>query len=334
MTNWLTCIDCDADYKYFAVGRADGTIVLSDLETGQPQWVKRLHDGRVQCLEFNQGTLLTAGFDGMVVASDVKDGEELWRFDAGHGRVLSLVHLSDTLLTSGDDGHARLWNERSQVCVQTLDESRFGAATSVYLTPDWIAVGYQTGHVSIWKMTKTGMPYYDSGWQYDGDFQVSGKGPLYAIAASSSGKLAACARDRRVCLYETGEWGMITQLPIPAACNDLQFNPDGTLLIGACSDREVRLWDYQPMVDNPYGHWTTYPKHCGKGMNYGEQWQQEMIFSGACIAGVDRIIATSFDGSVRLFPSAGLTMFPLRTAWYNADSPSGWEESAEDLSKE
>ena len=95
-------------------------------------------------------------------------------------------------------------------------------------------------------------------------------------------------------------------------------------LLGACSDREVRVWGWQPMAGSRHGHWSSAPAWLGEGMRPGE-WRQEMIFSGARYAGDDRVVATSFDGAVRLFPSRGLSADPTRVAQYGEEAPGGWE---------
>lgn len=324
MTNWLTCIDVDVARGLFAVGREDGVVILSELATGRPLWVERLHERRVSTVAFDEGRLWTAGFDGAVVSTDLNGGESRRRFDAGHGRVLSLRAGREAVVTVGGDGNARLWDPATLEVAQTLDEKRFGPACSVAVTPDWVAIGYQSGHVGLWKPTAPAASALTAGWQYDGWFQPAGRSLLYAIAVSPSGRLAAFARDRAVCLFEPGEWPLVARLPVPVACNDLQFDSTGDTLIGACSDREVRVWGRQPMAGSRHGHWPTHPAWLGEGMRPGE-WRQELIFSGARFVGDDQVIAASFDGAVRLFPSRGLSASPLRVARYGGEAPGGWE---------
>jgi hypothetical protein len=55
------------------------------------------------------------------------------------------------------------------------------------------------------------------------------------------------------------------------------------------------------------------------------EWRQELIFSGARFVGDDQVIAASFDGAVRLFPSRAPSVSPLRVARYGEDSAVGWE---------
>jgi WD40 repeat protein len=325
MTNWLTCVGVDVAQGLFAVGREDGTVILSELSTGRPLWVERLHERRVSAVVFDKGRLWTAGFDGIVASSGLTVGGPRLRFEAGHGgRVLSLRVGHGALATVGDDGHARLWDPATLKAVQALDERRYGPAYSVAVTPGWIAVGYEKGYVGIWKPSDPSAPVLAAGWQYEGSFQPAGRSLLYAIAVSPSGHLAAFARDRAVCLHEPGEWTPVARLPVPVACNDLQFNSNGTTLIGACSDREVRVWGSQPMEGSRHGHWPTHPTWLGEGMLPGE-WRQELIYSGARFVGDDRVIASSFDGAVRLFPSRGPSVSPLRVARQGGDAPGGWE---------
>ena len=324
MTNWLTCVDVDVAQGLFAVGRQDGTVILSELTTARPLWSERLHGARVSAVVFDAGRLWTAGFDGAVVYTDLSQVRPRLRFDAGHGRVLSLRAGLGALMTAGDDGAARLWDPETLKAAQTLDEKRFGPAYSVAVTPGWITVGYENGYVGVWVPSDPAAPPLAAGWQYEGCFQPPGRSLLYAIAVSPSGCLAAFARDRAVSLHEPGEWTPVARLPIPVACNDLQFNSAGTTLIGACSDREVRVWEPRPVAGSRHGLWPTYSSRLGEGMQRGE-WRQELIFSGARFVGDDQVIASSFDGAVRLFPSRGPSVSPLRVAQYGGDSPVGWE---------
>lgn len=323
MSIWLTCIDTAPDRGLFAVGRVDGAVIIADLETGRPRWAEPLHGERVSAVAFADGLLWTAGFDGRVAAWDLEGSEVRRRFDAGHGRVLSLCPAGDALLTAGDDGNVRVWEPETGSEARILDEKRFGGSYAIAATPEWIAIGYESGDVGVWRPSAASESVAAADWQYEGHFQPAGRGPLYAIAVSPPGGLAAFARDRAVCLHEPGEWPQVARLPIPLACNDLRFNSKTTLLIGACSDREVKLWGMTPMVGSRHGHWTTVPASCGEGMR-GEDWRQEMIFSGAGFAGDDRILAASFDGAVRVFSSQGF-ISPLRTARLGDPEPSGWD---------
>jgi WD40 repeat protein len=325
MTAWLTCLDVAVEQGLFAVGRADGTVILADLATARPRWVAQLHHERVSTVAFDADLLWTAGFDGTVVAAELADGTSRLCFDAGHGRILALRATHGALLTAGDDGHARLWHPATLAAVQTVDEQRFGPAYALALTPDWLAIGYQSGYVGIWRPTVSAVPVLTSSWQYEGHFQPDGRGPLYAIAVSPTSPLVAFARDRAVCLHEAGEWPLIERLAIPLACNDVQFDTSGTRLLGACSDREVRLWEWQPMVDSRYGYWPRLAAWLGEGMQ-AEPWSQAMIVSGARFAGDDRVISVSFDGAVRLFPARGPSVTPLRVARYGGKVPGSWED--------
>jgi len=331
---WLTCLDVDLGHDRFAVGRQDGTVIIAALATGAPQHCERLHRDRVSEVVFDGHLLWTAGFDGEVVAWDLALGAMRRRFDAGHGRVLALGMAGpDRLLTAGDDGHVRLWDKAGGAALQVLDEKRFGAAYSVAATAGWIAIGYRDGHSGFWEPSAAGAA---APWAYAGHLQSGGRvgSPVYAIAVSPAGSLVAFARDRRVTLYTPGTWSRVAELECDLACNDLQFDSKGEALVGACSERRVRLWQCKPADApaqppasgrGPVAHWDRFGDWFGAGMERGE-WSQTLIYSGVRFAGDDRIIATSFDGTVQLFQRGGRRLSPHRIARFGGASGRGWTE--------
>src|SRR5215207_7653919 len=79
-----------------------------------------------------------------------------------------------------------------------------------------------------------------------------GLNPIYAVALSQDGQLAACARANQIFVYHVPSRQLVTRLIDPKVTNDtmaahrdliqsLAFNPDGTLLASG-SYREVKLW--------------------------------------------------------------------------------------------
>jgi hypothetical protein len=335
---WLTCLDVDLEHDRFAVGRQDGTVIIADLAGGTPRLSERLHSDLVSKVVFDGNVLWTAGIDGEVVAWDLALGEVRRRFDAGHGRVLGL-HMAgpDRLLTAGDDGNARLWDKAGGLPLQVFDEKRFGAAYSVAATASWIAIGYRDGHLAIWLPAAAGAA---APWVYDGHMEPPGRrgSPLYTIAVSRAGDLAALARDRRVTLCTPGTWKRVAELETDLACNDLQFDSTGEALVGACSERRVRLWRRE-LVEPPGDRqrrgrrpmqpgarlvpiWNRLGDRFGAGMERG-QWEQTLIYSGARFAGDDRVIATSFEGTVQLFQASARFDSP-RVARFGAPNPGGW----------
>jgi hypothetical protein len=321
---WLTCLDVAPARGLFAVGRVDGTVVVADIASGQPHWIARPYADRVTSVCILDDGVWTAGIEGAVVALDLVRGAVVRRFDAGHERLLMLrPGPVGQLITVGDDGHARLWRRDGGPALQTLDEKRYGPAHSVAATDDWIAIGYKSGWATIWQpATVEGPP---STWAYAGNMQPAGRSgsPLGAIAASPSGDRVAFARDRRVTLCVAGSWQRVAELHTDLACNDVQFDSTGRVLIGACSERRVYVWRRQEEVGNPHGYWSRLGRPLGHGMERG-QWAQELIYSAARFAGDDQVIATSFDGTAQLFRLDEPGLSPRRVAHYGGARPGGW----------
>jgi WD40 repeat protein len=76
--------------------------------------------------------------------------------------------------------------------------------------------------------------------------------PIFAVALSQDGQLAACSRGNQIFVYHVPSRQLITRLADPNITNDagvahrdlvqsLAFNPDGTVLASG-SYREVKLW--------------------------------------------------------------------------------------------
>lgn len=337
---WLTCLDVDPARNRFAVGCQDGTVILADLASGRPQSIEKLHGDMVSSVSFDGQMLWTSGCDGQVVCWDLVLREERRRFDAGHGRVLRLRPAGgDRLLTVGDDGNARLWDKAGGAALQTLEETRFGAAYSVAAPAGWIAIGYQDGHVGIWVPAAAGAA---GPWAYDGQMEPSGRrgSTLNAISVSPAGDLVAFARERRVTLCTPGSWKRVAELETDLACNDLHFDSKGEAVIGACSERLVRLWRRE-LVEPPGDRqrrgrrpmkpgarlmpiWNRFGDRFGLGMGRAA-WEQTMIYSGARFAGDDQVIAVSFDGTVQLFKARAYWESP-RVARFGGSKFDGWSE--------
>ncbi len=74
--------------------------------------------------------------------------------------------------------------------------------------------------------------------------------------------------------------------------------------------------------------WNQFGDYFGAGMlgagTERLQWEETMIYSGARFAGDDRIIATSFDGTVQLLVRARWER--PRVARFGVANPQGWSE--------
>jgi WD40 repeat protein len=79
--------------------------------------------------------------------------------------------------------------------------------------------------------------------------------PIYAVALSQDGQLAACSRGNEIFVYHVPSQQLLTRLADPGLTNDpgaahrdlvqsLAFNPEGTLVVSG-SYREVKLWRRQ-----------------------------------------------------------------------------------------
>jgi hypothetical protein len=100
----------------------------------------------------------------------------------------------------------------------------------------------------------------------------------------------------------------------------------------------VRLWRREPVEPAagqtqgqqrrgqrsgaPVARWNRFGDWFGAGMEAGK-WEQTLIYSGVRFAGDDRLLATSFDGTVQLF-QARAPLDPPQVARFGGLSPGGW----------
>jgi WD40 repeat protein/DNA-binding SARP family transcriptional activator len=100
--------------RVLALGGADGSVRLLDLQTGNPRVGTAGHDAAVTDLRFapDSRTLLSAGADGRVIAWNVADARRLETF-TGHAGAVSRVTIAPdgrTAYSAGVDGTVIAWD--------------------------------------------------------------------------------------------------------------------------------------------------------------------------------------------------------------------------------
>jgi WD40 repeat protein len=224
--------------KCLAVGAADGTVRLLDLDSGRERRRLRHENVHAVALSPDGDVLATGDDDGLIRLWDPAAGTGLRELH-GHVRgVTSLAFAPDgkTLLSGSLDQTVRLWD------VATGRErlpfvGPQGSVDALAFSPDGttLASGGGDDSVRLWHPA-TGQER----WHVTGH-----RGPVSALAFSPDGTtLASASWDRtvRLCDAATGR----ERRRLEGHGNRVYavaISPDGRLLASASIDSSLRLWD-------------------------------------------------------------------------------------------
>ena len=110
----LRSVAWSPDGQWLATGDQDGTILLRDPATGEPQVTLVTPDGEVTALAFSPDgeTLAVGSGRNRVALWDIETGQEIARWVPHTGGVSGLLYTLDgsVLITAGGDGSVRLWD--------------------------------------------------------------------------------------------------------------------------------------------------------------------------------------------------------------------------------
>ncbi|KAL3161937.1 hypothetical protein ABBQ38_009019 [Trebouxia sp. C0009 RCD-2024] len=113
-----------SDSHQIAVGHADGTVRLWNLQSGTCDVTLSGHKGAVTALKYNlQGGMLASGAqDTDIIVWDVAAEAGLYRLRGHQDQVTDLAFLQqgNKLISCSKDSHIRVWDLSTQHCSQTL----------------------------------------------------------------------------------------------------------------------------------------------------------------------------------------------------------------------
>jgi hypothetical protein len=224
-----------------AVGHADGSVTVHDLDTGEQ--TSRLPEaaglGTISAIAFaGPERLLATSNGGGVAAWDLKLAARAGPLHGGHDQPVQAVAAHPrgaTFVTGGRDGTIRIWDPARADAIRTVRGNR-AAITALAYAPDGrvIAAASADGTVRLWSATTGRLQRVLRGPQV----------PITAIAYSPAGDLLATAwQDGVVRLTGTGRWRTVETLATPGVSpRSITFSPDGRYVAAGTSDGAVTAW--------------------------------------------------------------------------------------------
>jgi len=267
-----------------ASGSWDNTIIIWDLETGQPAQTLQGHTDPVISIAWSaDGRLASGSRDNTVIIWDLKTGQPSQTLHGRReGQVYSLAWSADRRLASGsDDNSVIIWDLETDQPTQTLHGHTDPVISLAWSTDGRLASGSRDNTVIVWDL-ETGQraqtlegqrgPFYSLAWSTDGrlasgswdntvivwdlntglpdqTLQGQKEGPVYSVAWSADGRLASGSNDNTVIV-----WDLNTNLPAQTLHGHtdpvigLAWSANGRLASGS-RDNTVIVWDLK--TDQP-----------------------------------------------------------------------------------
>lgn len=225
----------------FAVGGADGVVILQDTETYAIIHELVGHAGRICALAFSpdEQILLSASEDGTIRSWDVASGGLQGVYRGTQNRAFtSMAFRPDGRMfaAASDNGLVYLWSTNAVEKSERLLEAVVPAGPILF-SPNgkWLAVAGQDHTVRLLDPVTRRVQKTLPGWH----------GEWNDLAFSADGKqLAAACSDRRVLIWDTSSGRRRHQLlGHRDAVTCATYSPDGTWLVSGGADHRIAVWE-------------------------------------------------------------------------------------------
>jgi WD40 repeat protein len=251
-TTWVVSVSFSPDGHLLASGGADG-MKIWDVQTGRTLLTLQDHTQGVYAITFRP--------DGKVLASGRADHTiQLWNVPADeplcvenisflrlhktlHGhtdRVRSIAfNLAGDLLASGsDDQTLRIWDTRSEQCLNTLyGHTDLVKSVAFSSDGDRLASSSNDGTIRIWDVRT---------WQCLKTLQGHENWVWSVTFKPNECVLVSGASDQSVRVWDTVNGQCIKTIEgYTNRTLSLAFRPDGTQFVTSHSDKDIRLWKWK-----------------------------------------------------------------------------------------
>ncbi len=227
-----------SDGGVLAAGCEDGSVLLTDGDSGLPLRMLRGHRGRVYAVVYTPGRdrLVTVASDATFRVWETATGRCTLGISMEGAGIWPLTASGDVAAAGTSDGTVRLIDLSTGETTLTL-RCAPGLVYTAAFAPDGdrLATGDAAGTVTIWDLA-AGTALHR--------FQVLGK-PAYRVAFSPDGSLLACGDPSgTVWLWETATGHRRAELSgHTARIYTLDFHPTEPHLASGDTDGGVRIWD-------------------------------------------------------------------------------------------
>lgn len=232
------------DGRLLAIGAADGSVRIWDVQSPKELRVLKGHSQPVRALDFSRdGRLLASGSsDGTLRVWEVASGKQVQLIKPGKGVWNLSFDPTATRITSVQvGGDVAFWELRSGRYLKGFRTSQLLFSASFSPSGRTMVLGRSTGGVEIW----------DLGSARRVNVVELASTPVYALAFSPNNRfLGVGLGDGTVLLFDLlarGEKGNPKQLATLTghtdAVSSLAFSIDSRFLVSGSGDRTLRLWD-------------------------------------------------------------------------------------------